>query len=170
MSELLYEVEDAVASSHLRRAVDTAQALAEPRGLEVQRFEDLQEVLLGDWANGEFRRRAAARDPEWLAYARSGRWDTVPGSEGDDSLRRRTIAVVRALASQHIGATIAVCCHGGVINAVLATLMDTHRSFSFTIENTSVTAVQLVDDGSFHVEVVNECSHLYDPVLATSRT
>src|SRR5262245_52020132 len=51
---------DSVYASHLRRAVETATALAAPRGLEVQTDPDLQEVLLGDWGQGEFRRRAAA--------------------------------------------------------------------------------------------------------------
>src|SRR5258708_42057 len=41
---------DAIYASHLARAVQTAQPLAEPRSLTIESIEDLEEVRLGDWA------------------------------------------------------------------------------------------------------------------------
>jgi probable phosphoglycerate mutase len=155
---------DAVYASHLRRAVDTARALAEPRGLPVEVHEDLQEVLLGDWANGEFRRRAAVGDPAWVAWSRTGRWDGIPGSEGDTALRRRVTGTIDTLAARHAGDTIAVVAHGGAINAYLAEVLGIHRSLWLTVENTSVTVVRVTPDGH-SVVVANDCHHLYDPVL-----
>ncbi len=58
-----------VVSSHLARARQTAEALAAPRGLDVEQIVDLEEVRLGAWSDGEFRRRAAAEDPEFVAWA-----------------------------------------------------------------------------------------------------
>lgn len=159
----------AVYSSHLRRAVDTARHLATPHGLDVTEREDLQEVLLGQWSEGEFRRRAMVRDPEWLEFSRSGRWDKVPGSEGDDSLRHRVRTAVDEIAEAHPGGTVVVVAHGGVINAYLADLLELHRSFFITVENTSVTLVRArpgSTGGEGRVVVtVNDCHHLYDPIL-----
>ena len=62
------------------------------------------------------------------------------------------------------GSTIAVVAHGGSINAYVAHLLGTHRSLLFTIENTSITAVRVSPDGPTLV-TVNDCHHLYDPVL-----
>jgi 2,3-bisphosphoglycerate-dependent phosphoglycerate mutase len=156
---------DAVYASHLRRACDTANAIAARHGLEVEVHDDLQEVLLGDWANGEFRRRAAARDPEWVAWSLTGRWDGIPGCEGDVALRARLARKVDELVQRHPGETIVVVAHGGAINAYLAEILGIERSLFMAVENTSITAV-LVGAGHPFVLVANDCSHLYDPVVS----
>ena len=94
---------DAVYCSHLARARQTAAPIAVERGLVPEVHRDLEEVRLGDWANGEFRRRAAVLDPEWVAWSKTGRWDGIPGGEGDDAFRARVSNVVDTLAAQHRG-------------------------------------------------------------------
>ena len=158
---------DAVYASHLARAMRTAEALARPRTLEVNVDADLREVELGDWSNGEFRRRAALADPEWVAWSQTGRWAGIPGGETDERLRRRVVAVVDALAERHVGGTIAVVAHGGAINAYIAEIFGAHRTIVATIENTSITVVRVSQYGHILV-TVNDCHHLYDPVLDPS--
>src|SRR5262245_52944467 len=92
---------DAIYASHLARAVQTAQPLAEPRGLAIESIEDLEEVRLGDWAAGEFRRRAMVGDPEWVAWRRTRRWDGIPGAEGDAVFRARITAAMDEIAGRH---------------------------------------------------------------------
>ena len=154
----------AVYSSHLARARLTAQPLADSRDLEVQIFNDLEEVRLGDWSNGEFRRRAAIGDPEFLAWSRTGRWDGIPGAEGDDVFRARVAGVIDDLALRHRGESIAVVAHGGTIGCYLANVLGIHRSMWMTTENTSISVVRLAD-ATPTVVTVNDCHHLYDPVL-----
>jgi probable phosphoglycerate mutase len=154
----------AVYASHLARAVQTAQPLAEPRGLPIDTIEDLQEVKLGDWGAGEFRRRAATADPEWLAWSRTARWDGIPGGEGDAVFRTRVTAAIGAVAARHPGQTVAVIVHGGVVNAYVAEILGFHRTLWLTVENTSVTVVRVSEHGP-HVVVAGDCHHLYDPVL-----
>jgi probable phosphoglycerate mutase len=154
----------AVYSSHLARAVQTATPLAEQRGLRVGVHTDLEEVRLGDWGHGEFRRRAAARDPEWVAWSHTGRWDGIPGGEGDHAFRTRVAGVVEHLAAQHRGQSIAVVCHGGTINAFLAHVLGIHRTMVLTVENTSITTVRIGGHGPT-VVTANDCHHLYDPVI-----
>lgn len=156
---------DAVWSSDLARARDTARALAEPRGLPVVERTDLREVHLGEWEGGEFRRRAAlGDDPEFLAFVASGRWESVPGAEPDDAVRDRVAAAVDAAAAAHPGGSVAIVCHGGVVNAWLARFFGSHRSIVASIDNTSIT--QLRTDGRrWLVLRVNDTHHLGDPVL-----
>lgn len=155
---------DAVYSSHLRRAVQTAEAFAVPMGLAVSIDPQLEEVRLGDWGNGEFRRRAFVQDPEWVAWSRTRRWDGIPGAEGDEVFRRRvTLAVDRALAA-HPGGRIAVVCHGGVINAYLAVLLGSSRTIWMTCDNTSISVVHHTPDGH-SIVTANDCRHLDDPAL-----
>jgi probable phosphoglycerate mutase len=154
----------AVYSSHLRRAHATAEPLAAARGLTVGVHPDLEEVRLGEWGNGEFRRRAAIADPEWVAWSRTGRWDGIPGGEGDQVFRHRIAGVVDRLAAEHTGESIAVVAHGGSINAYVAHLWGVERTMVFTVENTSITTVRIGPYGPTLV-TVNDCHHLYDPVL-----
>jgi broad specificity phosphatase PhoE len=151
---------DAVYSSHLLRALHTAQAVAAHHGLEVGIFEDLEEVRLGDWSNGEFRRRAATADPEYVEWAKTGTWDGIPNAEGDQNFRNRVATRINALAAKHDGGAIAVVCHGGVINAYVAAMLGTQRSLWMMVENTSITTVKLSETPS--VLTLNDCSHLYD--------
>ena len=154
----------AVYASHLARAVQTAAPLADRRGLEVVQFPDLEEIRLGDWSNGEFRRRAAVRDPEWIAWSRTGLWDGIPGGEPDASFRTRVAGVIEQLALDHRNQTIAVVAHGGSIGAYLAHVLGVHRSLWMTVENTSITLVRVSEHGHT-VVTANDCHHLYDPVL-----
>jgi broad specificity phosphatase PhoE len=156
----------AVYSSHLERARQTALPLARTRGLDVGVFNDLEEVRLGDWGNGEFRRRASVADPEFVAWSRTGRWDGIPGAETDDMFRRRVSVVVNELARRHRGESIAVVAHGGTIGCYLASVLGIHRSLWMTVENTSISVVRITDVGPT-VVTVNDCHHLYDPVLGT---
>ena len=154
----------AVYSSHLKRARQTAAPLASRRGLTTAEFEDLEEVRLGDWALGEFRRRVAERDPEWVEWTKRRTWDGIPGAEGDRVFRDRVSSVINDLAARHRGETIAVVVHGGVIGTFLAQALDMPFSLWMTCENTSVSKVRIGPDGT-HVVTVNDTHHLFDPVL-----
>lgn len=151
---------DAVYSSDLKRAAETAAALERP---VIQRPE-LREVWLGDWEGGGFRRRAHERDPEFMRFAQAGRWDLIPGSEGDDAFRARVLGAVGQILADHERQTVAVFCHGGVINAYLAALYDLQPSWWVVIENTSITQLR-AGGGRQLVVTVNDMHHLYDPVL-----
>ena len=156
----------AVYSSHLLRAHDTAFAIAEHHGLPVLIHEELEEVRLGDWSHGEFRKKAASMDPEYVEWTKSGTWDGIPNGEGDAAFRLRVSSKIRELANQHKGETIAVVCHGGVINAFLADVLGTQRSLWMMVENTSITTVKMADVIS--VLTLNDCHHLYDLVTESN--
>jgi len=160
---------DAVYSSHLARAVQTAEPIAADHGLAVVQDQDLREVDLGDWSNGGYRRRAAGHDPEFLRFVAAGRWDLIPGSEGDGPFRRRVMTAVHQLAEVHPDQTLAVVCHGGVINAVLAEIVGIERSTFSPIENTSVTIVRFDQPTDRWLIVnLNDAAHLYDVVAGTA--
>lgn len=158
---------DAVYASDMARAVGTAEALATPRGLAVERRAELREVFLGEWEHGGFRRRAADGDPEYLAFAAAGRWEAIPGAETDDELRARIVGALGAIAATHASGSVAVVCHSGTINAWLAHQTGSYRSMVAAIDNTSIT--QLRTDGERWLLLgVNDRHHLGDPLLAAA--
>jgi probable phosphoglycerate mutase len=155
----------AVYTSDFERAYRTGVYVADHHGLEVIVDPDLREVDLGDWRNGEYRRRAAARDPEFLTHIASGRWDDVPGGEGDDALRHRMRGAVERVVAAHLTGDVVIVCHSGIINAWFADQLGLHPSRLSHIENTSVSTIA-VGLGRYSIQSVNDTRHLPDPLLA----
>ncbi len=154
----------AVYASTLRRAIDTAAPVAAAHDVPVQQCAALDEADIGDWADGEFRRRAASGDPAMLEFKRTGRWDSLPVGEGDASLRTRTARAVLDIANAYRGATVAIVSHSGAINAVLAQVTGAGRTVLAALDHTSVSTLQCADDG-VTVLAVNDVRHLPDPLL-----
>jgi broad specificity phosphatase PhoE len=118
---------DAVYSSNLRRAAETARAVADAQGLDLVELPDLREVDVGSWS-GLTKEEAEQRFPEGFARWRDGfpGWDD--GEEYDEMAQRVIGAVVEiALANEH-GRTLVVS-HGGPIRAIHAAALglDVHE-------------------------------------------
>jgi broad specificity phosphatase PhoE len=139
---------DAVYSSDLQRARETAEIVARSRGLDVEVVAELREVDVGSWS-GLTRSEAEQRFPE--AYRR---W--VAGGEGWDDgetyeqLSERVVGAVYAIAADHPGERVLVVAHGGSIRAVHATALGvdvhTYRRIRRVEPNATLSAV-CVEDG-----------------------
>ena len=109
---------DAVYSSPLRRALETAQVVAEPHGVPAVPVEGLREVDVGSWQSltrEEVERRFPEQFQRWLGYGRG--WDD---GESYEDMSDRVIAALRELAARHRGERLLVVTHGGPIRAALA--------------------------------------------------
>jgi broad specificity phosphatase PhoE len=118
---------DAIYSSDLRRAAETATAVAEAKGFEVRYVRNLREVDVGSWS-GLTRDEAKERFPE--AYKR---WENGgPGwddGESYEAMARRVVDAVLELSGAHTDGTILVVTHGGPIRAIHGTALgiDVHE-------------------------------------------
>jgi broad specificity phosphatase PhoE len=109
---------DAVYCSDLLRARETAEILAEPKGLEVRPLTALREIDVGEWS-GLTWPELEERFPEAVGrYHETGRgWEH---GEWHDEMAARVLAAVREIAGTHPDETVLVVGHGGPIRAVLA--------------------------------------------------
>jgi broad specificity phosphatase PhoE len=127
LAERLSEIAlQAVYSSPLRRAFETAEAVATPKRLRPVAHPDLREVDVGAWA-GLSRAEVAERFPQAFR-----RWvDGGEGWEDGETYRQmsvRVLRVVREIAERHPNGSVLVVSHGGPIRAVVAAAaeMDVH--------------------------------------------
>jgi broad specificity phosphatase PhoE len=104
-------------SSDLRRAVQTAGALAAGRE-RVAPLPALREVHFGAWELRTAAEAEAAAPAAWRAFWAAG--GAAPGGEGWAGFRDRVGAAVRGLAAAHAGRDIVAVAHLGVILAALA--------------------------------------------------
>jgi broad specificity phosphatase PhoE len=149
LADRLAETElDAVYSSDLLRARETAETVALRRKIEVRTTPDLREVDVGSWS-GLTRAEVEARFPD--AYAR---W--LEGGEGWDDgetyeqLGTRVVRAIRQIAADHDGSRVLVVAHGGTIRAVHAAALGvdvhTYRRIQRVEPNATLSAV-CVEDG-----------------------
>jgi probable phosphoglycerate mutase len=101
---------DAVYSSDLARAVQTARPVADRLGLEVETMPELRERDFGSW-EGLTDLEIADRYP-----AHSGPWGD--GETPDELLARLDVAL-REIAARHPGGRVVVVSHGGPIRRLL---------------------------------------------------
>jgi probable phosphoglycerate mutase len=108
----------ALYSSDLRRAWQTAQAIAEACGLEPVSEPDLREVDVGSWA-GLTPQEVLARFPEGHArwFAGGTGWED---GETYAEMAARSLAAAERICAAHAGAEerVGLVCHGGVIRAL----------------------------------------------------
>jgi broad specificity phosphatase PhoE len=148
-------------SSDLRRALDTAHAIAGCVGMQPVPLRELREVRLGEW-EGLQREELIARYPEaWEAWTRAPSWDIVPGSEGAAAFERRVAGVLADLGTRHPEGDVLIVTHGGVIQVALLQVVGkgSNGAFPFHIQNASLSALERRSSGTV-IASVNDTCHL----------
>ncbi|MEY2754265.1 MAG: hypothetical protein RJB65_623 [Actinomycetota bacterium] len=149
---------DAVYASPLRRAHQTALALAKRKGLEVRLVDGVAEWDRNSNEYVPIEELKAANDPRYHAMM-SGEW-TVQ-EETREEFRDRVVSTLDELVERHAGERIAVSCHGGVINAYLLHVLGLPVGPGFFYPNyTSIHRVAASRGGQRSIVTVNETSHL----------
>ncbi len=144
----------AIISSPLERARDTAEILAQGRGLCVQFEPELMDTNIGRWA-GKIYDDLNKNDPEWKAYVH----DPTVAPEDVETFpqvqQRAVAAVERWRTREATGAYPAFVAHADVVKVLIAyyTGLDAGRAGSLFIDNASVSLVE-VDTESAHQKQV----------------
>ena len=126
---------NAVYASPLIRAHETGKAIASHHGSELTVLNDLREVhrfrdAPQDGALSDLLGEAHVRGLR-DRMAREKSWDVYPMSESSFELRKRVVNVVEEIIAGNAGRTVAVACHGGVINAYLAHILNIDHDMFF---------------------------------------
>jgi probable phosphoglycerate mutase len=113
LAEALDDAElDAVYSSDLLRARDTAQIVADRKGLSVTLLPELRERNFGTW-EGLTDAEIFKRYPETQT---GGPWGDA---ETKEEMGRRVLGALRKIAATHSGGRVLVVTHGGPVRALL---------------------------------------------------
>ncbi len=148
---------DAVWTSPLARAQETAAPLASAVGVEVTVDDDLAEMDRD--ADAYVPLEELRHDPEgWAAAVDS--WIGPDGAELREEFRRRVVGAIGRVVAAHRGQRVAVVCHGGVINAALADVLGLDAQLFFEPGYTSVSRVVANAGGARQLVTVNETWHL----------
>ena len=118
---------DAVYSSDLIRAVDTAAPIAKAHGLEVETDPAFREIDQGEW-EGLSVDEIKERWPQMWVPARH--YNARPGGESPQQVRARALAALRRVVETHPDGVVVITSHGGTIRWLSAEALgyDDRRS------------------------------------------
>ncbi|MGC4083022.1 MAG: histidine phosphatase family protein [Vicinamibacterales bacterium] len=108
---------DAIYASPLERTRETAQPIADARGLAVQIDPRFIEVDFGGWTKRRFADMSG--DPHWQIYNAYRGVTRPPDGEGLIDVQARVVDALLDLAHTHPGQTVAIVSHADTIRAVL---------------------------------------------------
>ncbi len=158
---LLRERFTALYSSDLGRAVQTAQIIAQATGHEVITDPRLRERHLGIF-QGLVGDEIREKYPEEYKLHRSlGPDYVIPGGESVQQQVARNLAYLNEIAAKHLGETILVITHGGVLSGLFrhtfSIPFEAPRRFEFTNAGLNVFVYQA---GNWFLQTWGDLSHL----------
>lgn len=148
---------DSIWASPLRRARETAAAVATHHGLEVMIDDELAEFDKEATSYIPYEELKATKDERFLAMA-EGRledYDIDPAV-----FQAGVVAAIDRVIHANPGRTVGVVCHGGVINAYLAHVLGIDKLLFFEPGYTSISRVAAARSGERSVVSLNELAHL----------
>lgn len=141
---------DAIYSSDLQRAQQTAQPIADALGLPLLLREGLRERLYGAF-QGHDSAEIAVRFPAEYAHWQTRDPDfTPPDGESLRAFYHRVVRTVEPLVAAHPGGRIACVAHGGVLDCVrrFAASLPLDAPRHYALLNTSINVVDYAADAS----------------------
>ncbi len=148
---------DAVWTSPLQRARETAEPVAARLGLSARASDALCEIDFGAWTGQAF--DDLRDDPRWRRWNEARGGERPPGGESMAEAQARATGEVERARAEHPDGRVVLVSHGDVIKAVLAGVLglslDAHARFEIAPGSVSALAVW---DGGRKVLSMNEAA------------
>ena len=161
----------AIYTSDLMRAVDTAAIVGETFGLPPTIEPGWREMNIGTWS-GLRTAEVIAQNPEEWERLRAGEDLPRGGGETFAHFQARLVQAAQDLVHKHAGERVMVVSHGGAVRAFLLYCRGLDMSQFRTIDkigNTGLSEVTLTADGKAIIHHVNDTDHL-DGVALSGET
>lgn len=122
----------AIYTSPLERARETAEAIARPHNLTVTVEEALVELDFGSWTGKPY--SDIHREEGWSGFNQCRSMSAPPGGESMAAVQSRTWNVLNSILRDHDGQTVAVVSHGDVIRMLLLYVLGMPIDHLFRLE------------------------------------
>ena len=139
---------EAIYSSPLERARETAEPLSVRSGLPIHLLPALNEIEFGDWTGAQFEQ--LAEDARWQAFNSFRSGTRIPGGETIVEVQARMVAALQELCMLHPEGPVALFGHGDPIKTVLAHFLGMPLDFvtRLRVAPASISAVRFASWGA----------------------
>ncbi|MGD2164664.1 MAG: histidine phosphatase family protein [Anaerolineae bacterium] len=152
----------AVYTSPMKRARQTARAIAEAHELTAQAFEGLLDIDFGDW-QGQSPSDVKERYPDLLrAWYEAPHTVQVPGGESLRDVRERVEAGLDTILELHTGHRVAMVGHNVVNRVLLCAVIGLGNQYFWRLrqDTCGVTVFEIDGPGTGTIVVLNDTCHL----------
>lgn len=148
-------------SSHLKRALMTAQFCADYHGKQVQTDERLQEIAHGTW-EGLLSEEVSKDYAELLQAWRDNPASVkMPEGESLQELADRSMIAFEEIAKENIGKTVLVAAHDATNKVIICRLMnaDLNSFWQVKQDNTCINVIEY-ENGVWRIVLLNSTQHM----------
>ena len=152
---------EAVFSSPLLRARETALLVAAPYGLDVNPIDALTEVDVGDWEGRDWNDIMQAEPEAYRRFMENPADNGYTGGETMQEVLERVLPAFEGLMAKNLGRRIAVVAHNVVNRTFTAHLLGLPVAKSWLVaqDNCGINVVRL-RDGRMKIKTANAVFHL----------
>ena len=152
---------DAIYSSPLSRALQTAQKIAQFNDLKVQPLPGIIDMSFGKWEgrpHQEIREKDSKTYRQWVEEPHLVR---LPGGEGLDDVRVRAMAALEEVMRKHPEKTLVLVSHRVICKVLICAILNLDNSHFWQITQ-DTTAINLIQyrKGKYILSLMNETCHL----------
>ncbi len=149
---------DAIYSSDLIRAYDTANSLAKHYNIHVTTYPELRERNYGLIEGKHIDQFSLTHSDEQKDWLELEQYEI----EALHAVKQRAFTKITEILQQFEDKSIAIISHGGTINAFLSLITHGHiGTGKIKIDNTAVTEISY-DEDNYRIITLNDTSHLRD--------
>ncbi len=148
---------DVIYSSDLKRAYQTAEAIARAKDLQIRILPGLREVNVGKLEGMTW----AEVKENYSNWVKSGHNHGYPGGETRLDIENRVKNTWEYIAKRHSNENVVLVSHGGIIKSLICLLLgiNNENRSRFVIDNSSVTRI-IYNDSGYKVKSLNSLEHL----------
>lgn len=152
---------DALYASPLARAFETAQALAEGRGIAVTTEDGLNDIDFGLW-QGMSKDEVIKEHPDlYRTWLTDPQLVTFPRGENLLKVQKRAMAALERAMDSNPGKTIALVSHRVVTKVMLCGVLGLELSCFWRVKQDTCALNRFIyDDGSYCLTLLNDTCHL----------
>jgi len=155
---------DAIYSSPLSRANETARPLAASRGLRIIEEAGLNNIRLGDW-EGRLKGEIEAEQPElWRIWIREPEKLKRDGAETLGEVQVRAYAALERIIGERGGGQIAVVSHRAVLKPLIARCLGITAPYFWKVhmDNAAYSILEHTRERGYMLTLLNQTRHLQD--------
>jgi len=155
---------DAIYSSPLSRALETARPLAQLRGLPIIGESGFTNIHLGDW-EGVAKKWVEEHQPElWKIWVSEPEKLRRPEAETLDQVQQRAFSALERIAAGQAERTLAVVSHRAVLKPLIARCLGIPAPYFWKIhmDTAAYSILEHTRERGYILTLLNQTKHLHD--------
>lgn len=153
---------EAIYSSDLNRAYETAEPIAEMHNLPIITDARFRECCFGEWEGKTVDEVKAEYPVLFNEYQKDSIKNRAPGGEKLEELQLRIAEAVNEIADNHADDTVVLVTHGGPVKALICYALGADLTAFRHIgpDNCGISILSRVSDNRWYLDTMNDTCHL----------